>query len=220
MAVIAHPDDAEFTCGGTLGLWAGQGAEIAYVVCSHGDKGWGDPSLPPEELAAVRKGEQRAAADLLGVKEVVFLDHSDGELSRAVEMERELVLCLRRFRPDLVLSFDPWRPYQIHPDHRAVGLASMNAILAAGNPRFFPGQVTEAHQVKTVYLFSTDRPDVWVDITATFERKLEAIDRHQSQVGDQPDIPEQIRRCNLECGEQAGVVYAEGFKELRPFCEI
>nr|HID14922.1 PIG-L family deacetylase [Anaerolineae bacterium] len=141
MAVIAHPDDAEFTCGGTLALWAGQGAEIGYVVCTDGGKGRGDPSLSPEQLAAVRRAEQRAAADLLGVKEVVFLGHPDGELSRAAGLEAELVLHIRRFRPQVVLTFDPWRPYQLHPDHRAVGLAALSAILAAGNSRYFRGQL-------------------------------------------------------------------------------
>jgi LmbE family N-acetylglucosaminyl deacetylase len=219
MVVIAHPDDAEFTCGGTLGLWAGQGAEINYVVCSDGSKGHGDPSLSSEQLADMRKTEQRAAADVLGVRGMAFLDYPDGELDREVRLERELVLWLRRFRPDLVLTFDPWRPYQIHPDHRVVGFASINAILAAGNARRFSDQLTDAHRVETVYLFSTDRPDVWVDITATFERKLAAIDRHRSQVGEHAGIPEQMRACNLDHGQHTGFVYAEAFRMLKPFCE-
>lgn len=222
MAIIAHPDDAEFTCAGTLALWAGQGAEIGYVVCTDGSKGRGDPSLSPEQLAAVRRAEQRAAADLLGVREVVFLGHPDGELSRVAGLETKLALWLRRFRPQVVLTFDPWRPYQLHPDHRAVGLAALNAVLAAGNPRFFPGQLAgevQAHRVETVYLFATEQPDAWVDITATFGRKMAAIDCHRSQVGDRPDITAQVRRCNRDYGQQAGTSYAEAFKVLHPFCE-
>jgi LmbE family N-acetylglucosaminyl deacetylase len=222
MVIIAHPDDAEFTCGGTLALWASQGAEIGYVVCTDGSKGRGDPSLSPEELAAVRRAEQRAAADLLGVKEVVFLGHPDGELSRVVGLEAELALGLRCFRPQVVMTFDPWRPYQLHPDHRAVGLAALNAVLAAGNPRFFsrqPAGEVQAHRVETVYLFATDRPDAWVDITETFEPKMAAIDCHRSQVAERPDIAEQIRRCNRDYGRQAGTTYAEAFKVLHPFCE-
>lgn len=222
MAIIAHPDDAEFTCSGTLALWAGQGAEIGYVVCTDGGKGGGDPSLSPEQLAAVRRAEQRAAADLLGAKEVVFLGHPDGELSQVAGLEAELALHIRRFRPDILLTFDPWQPYQLHPDHRVVGLAALNAVLAAGNPRFFPGQLTEgvqAHRAETVYLFSTDQPDAWVDITETFDRKMAAIDCHSSQVGDRPDIAAQVRRCNRDYGQQAGTTYAEAFKMLHPFCE-
>ena len=222
MAVIAHPDDAEFTCAGTLALWAGQGAEIGYVVCTDGGKGEGDPSLSPEQLAAVRQAEQRAAADLLGVREVVFLSHPDGELAQTPNLEAELALWIRRLRPGVVLTFDPWRPYQLHPDHRAVGLAALNAVLAAGNPRYFPGQLAgevQAHRVETVYLFATDRPDAWVDITETFDRKMAAIDCHRSQVGDRPDIAAQIRRCNRDYGQQAGTIYAEAFKVLHPFCE-
>ena len=176
----------------------------------------------PEQLAAVRRAEQRAAADLLGVKEVVFLGHPDGELSRAAGLEAELVLHIRRFRPQVVLTFDPWRPYQLHPDHRAVGLAALSAILAAGNSRYFRGQPAggvPAHRVETVYLFATDQPDAWVDITETFDRKMAAIDRHRSQVGDRPDIAAQICRCNRDYGRQAGTTYAEAFKVLHPFCE-
>jgi LmbE family N-acetylglucosaminyl deacetylase len=94
--------------------------------------------------------------------------------------------------------------------------------LAAGNPRFFPGQLAgelQAHRVETVYLFATDQPNAWVDITATFERKMAAIDCHRSQVGDRPDIAAQIRRCNRDYGQQAGTTYAEAFKVLHPFCE-
>lgn len=222
MAVIAHPDDAEFTCAGTLALWARQGAEIGYVVCSDGSKGGGDPSLLPEQLAAVRQAEQQAAADLLGVGKVVFLGHPDGELAKAPNLAVELGLWIRHFRPQVVLTFDPWRPYQLHPYHRVVGLAALNAVLAAGNPRYFPGQLTkdvQAHRVETVYLFATDQPDVWVDITETFDRKMAAIDCHRSQVGDRPDIAAQIHHCNRDYGQQAGTSYAEAFKVLHPFCD-
>lgn len=129
--------------------------------------------------------------------------------------QTELVLWLRRFRPEVVLTFDLWRLYQLHPDHRAVGLAALNAILAAGNPRFFPRQPrreVQAYRVETVYLFATDQPDAWVDITETSDRKMAAIDCHLIQVGDRPDIAAQIR-CNRDYGQQAD---AGAHSELRP----
>jgi LmbE family N-acetylglucosaminyl deacetylase len=223
MVVMAHPDDAEFTCGGTLCLWAAQGAQICYVVCSDGSRGMGASSISPKELAILRQDEQRTAADVVGVKEIIFLGYPDGELAGAGDLKKDLTLCLRSFRPEILLTFDPWRRYQIHPDHRAVGFCSLDAVVAAGNPRYFtdqPMQGAETHRVETVYLLATDNPDVFVNITATFQQKLAAITCHHSQLDKSPDSAAQIRDCNRDYGRRAGSTYAEAFKVLHPFCEI
>ena len=120
------------------------------------------------------------------------------------------------------MAWDAWRPYQLHPDHRVAGLIAVDSLLAAGNPRLFPELVTEdlsAHRVEELYLFGTDTPSDWVDISQTFRQKLEAIACHRSQVGDGAVAAAQIEECNRSLGERYGVAYAEGFKVLHPFCE-
>jgi LmbE family N-acetylglucosaminyl deacetylase len=222
LVVFAHPDDAEFTCGGTVARWAAQGAEILYVACTDGEKGSHDPEVRPTELARIRRAEQRSAAESLGVKEVLFLGHPDGELEEARTLKAELTRLIRRFRPRRVLAWDPWRRYELHPDHRAAGRATLDAVLAAGNPHYFPEQRAEglaAHQVLEVYLYGAEEPDTWVDITATLERKLAAIACHRSQVERMSHLMEDIRRCNAEYGRQGGSTYAEAFKVLYPFCD-
>jgi len=237
LAVSAHPDDVEFTSGGSLARWAAEGWRTHLVVCTDGGKGSLDPRVDPQVLAARRREEQRAAAETLGVAEVAFLDHPDGTLAAAPDLVEELGGLIRRFRPQRLLGWDPWRRYQLHPDHRAAGLATLDAVLAAGNPHYFPEQLAEggeAHQVPEVYLFGAEEPDTWVDITETFERKVVAIAAHHSQVARLPDLVEGMRRCNRDYGQQCGRVdadssesgridtrctYAEAFKVLHPFCD-
>ena len=222
LVVIAHPDDAEFTCGGTVAKWAAGDADIRYVVCTDGSKGGDDLEMDDAALRDLREAEQRAAAAVLGVKEVVFLRYQDGELAAAGDLKRDLVAIIRRWHPHRLLAWDAWRPYQLHPDHRAAGLAAVEAVLAAGNPRRFPDLMAEglkAHRVEEVYLFGTDIPDTWVDISETFQRKLQAIASHRSQGGDAVEVKTEIESCNRSLGTQHGVAYTEVFKVLHPFCE-
>lgn len=222
LAVSAHPDDVEFTSGGSIARWASEGWTVYLAVCTDGGKGGHDPAVDPEELAARRREEQFAAAKALGIVEVTFLDHPDGELNRASELVAELTRLIRRFRPQRVLTWDPWRHYELHPDHRAAGLATLDAILAAGNPHYFPEQRAEGlatHQVAEVYLYGVAEPDTRVDITATLERKLAAIACHRSQVERKPGVLEDVRRCNADYGREGGSRYAEAFKVLHPFCD-
>ncbi len=218
LAIGAHPDDVEFTSGGTLARWVAEGWRACLVVCTDGGKGSHDPAVDPAALAARRQEEQRAAARVLGIAEVEFLGHPDGELGRAPGLAAELVRLIRRCRPQRLLAWDPWRRYELHPDHRVAGLAALDAVLPAGNPHYYSDILT-AHQVQEVYLFSAEEPDTWVDITTTFEQKLAAIACHGSQVEKTPHLAEDVRRCNLDYGRQGGVAYAEAFKVLRPFCE-
>ncbi|MDP2659436.1 MAG: PIG-L deacetylase family protein [Dehalococcoidia bacterium] len=222
LVVASHPDDAEFTSGGTLAKWAREGADIRYVVCTDGSKGGDDLEIDDVALRDLRESEQRAATEILGVRDVVFLRYPDGDLASAGDLRRSLVVMIRRWRPDILLTWDAWRPYQLHPDHRATGLAAVEAVLAAGNPRRFRELVAEglpAHRVGEVYLFGTDNPDKRVDISETFERKLKAIACHRSQVSDVRGVAAQMDGCNRSPGEQQRVSYSEGFKVLHPFCE-
>jgi LmbE family N-acetylglucosaminyl deacetylase len=222
LAISAHPDDVEFTSGGSLARWAAEGWAVSLVVCTDGGKGSHDPTIAPADLAAVRQVEQQAAAEILGIAEVIFLGHPDGDLAWVRELAETLSWHIRRWRPDRLVSWDPWKPYQLHPDHRAAGLAVLDAVLAAGNPHYFPHQLAgglSPHQVPEVYLYGAAESDTWVDITATFEQKMAAIEAHRSQVGHLRTLAEQMSHCNREYGEQGGVTYAEAFKVLRPFCD-
>ncbi len=211
LAVGAHPDDVEFTSGGSLTRWAAEGWLTYLVVCTDGSKGSQDPQDEPEALARVRRAEQEAAAQALGIAEVIWLAHPDGELARAPNLVEEL-------------AWDAWRPYELHPDHRAAGLAAVDAALAVSNPHFYPQQLQAApglqpHRVAEVYLFGTDQRDTWVDITATFERKMAAIACHASQVVGLRDLALKMSYCNQGYAQGHGYTYAEVFKVLHPFCD-
>jgi LmbE family N-acetylglucosaminyl deacetylase len=222
LAISAHPDDAEFTSGGSLARWAAEGWHVHLVVCTNGGKGSQDPTLQLAELAQVRCREQQAAAATLGMAQVIWLDYPDGELSGASDLVERLTKIIRQLRPDRLLAWDAWKPYQLHPDHRRAGLAAVDAILAAGNPHFYPEQLQEGlspHRIEEVYLSGTDAPDEWVDITATFERKMRAIECHASQITSLRDMALQMSQCNRGYGAERGYTYAEAFKVLHPFCD-
>jgi LmbE family N-acetylglucosaminyl deacetylase len=216
MVIMAHPDDAEFICAGTVAKYIEDGYRVQYVLATSGNKGSDDPHITPADLAAIREAEQEAAARVLGVEEVTFLRHNDGELEVTLAFRKELALVLRRGRPDVVFTFDPWMHYQIHPDHRAVGQTALDAIAAARDHLYYPEQLTEGlreHRVHQVYLFATEHPNYWVDITGTIEKKIAALLCHKSQIG-QRDIATLIKERARAVGAEHGYPYAEAFKHL------
>jgi LmbE family N-acetylglucosaminyl deacetylase len=218
MVIGAHPDDPEFGCAGTVAKWAQHGKEITYVLLTSGDKGSHNPEMSPGEVASIREKEQEEAAKELGVKAVVFLHHPDGILVNNLDLRREVCEVIRRHRPHVVLAIDPWRPYQLHPDHRAAGQAALDAIYAAREYFIFPEQLVggiEPWRVDEVYLYWTDNPDYWEDITSSIDRRMAALRRHQSQVGGRFDqVEERIRNWTKVLGEKPGYAYAEAFKKL------
>jgi LmbE family N-acetylglucosaminyl deacetylase len=219
MVIAAHPDDPEFGCAGTIVKWAQAGRTITYVLLTSGDKGSHDPDLRPGRLAALREEEQRAAAQELGVEQVIFLRYPDGLLENTLELRRRLSSIIRQYRPHIVLTIDPWRPYQLHPDHRAAGQAALDAIYAAREWYVFPEQLVgevEPWRVKEVYLFWTNSADYWEDISQCIETRFSALARHASQVGLNMDkLTERIRNRTREAGKEAGYEYAEGFKRFQ-----
>jgi len=219
MVIAAHPDDPEFGCAGTVVKWAGAGKLITYVLLTSGDKGSHDPDLRPGRLAALREGEQRAAAADLGVRQVIFLRHPDGILENTLELRRQLAALIREHRPHIVLTIDPWRHYQLHPDHRAAGQAALDAVYAAREWYIFPEQLVEGidpWRVREVYLFWTDNADYWEDITPCLETRIAALMRHASQVGlDQGKLAERIRQRAREAGDGPGYAAAEAFKRFQ-----
>ncbi len=219
MVIAAHPDDPEFGCAATVAKWAQAGRQITYVLLTSGDKGNRDPNLRPAQVATRREEEQRAAAQELGVQEVIFLRHPDGLLENTLALRRELCGLIRQHRPHIILTIDPWRHYQLHPDHRAAGQAALDAIYAAREWYLFPEQLvngTEPWRVQEVYLFWTENADYWEDVSCCLEQRIAALARHTSQVGHRMEkLAERIRKAAREAGEQSGYEYAEAFKRIK-----
>lgn len=219
MVIAAHPDDPEFGCGATIAKLAEQGKEITYVLLTSGDKGSHDPGVRPGQLAALREREQRAAAAALGVKDVIYLRYADGILENTLALRGQLASLLRRHKPHIVFAIDPWRHYQLHPDHRAAGFAALDAIFAAREWNIFAEQLIEDEdpwRVKQVYLFWSDNADHWEDVSDTIGRRIEALACHVSQVGsDTAKLDERIRERAVKAGEKPGYAYAEEFKLIK-----
>jgi len=222
---MAHPDDPDFSCAGTCARWAADGHHITYVIITNGDKGSDDRELPGAQLAKIRETEQRAAADILGVKDVVFMRQPDGILVPNLELRREIVRMIRRLKPDILICQDPmtWfvgREYINHPDHRASGQVVLEALFPASrNHRMFPELLEEGlepHRVEEVYVATSKESDTFIDITAFMDIKIQALRAHVSQMGDwDPDEP--VRNWNREDGKRAEppVEYAEDFRYFK-----
>lgn len=202
MVIMAHPDDPEFFSGGTVALWCANGAEMTYLILTNGNKGSDDPTMTPEKLAAIRKQEQQAAADVLGVKQVIFFEEPDGELQSTLELRKRIAAEIRRHKPDAVITQDPSRyfyanTYINHSDHRAAGEVATAAVFPAARNRMYHPELLvdglEPHTVKEVYLAGALLPDRWIDITEVFEKKLAAIRCHASQIREPETLEERIR---------------------------
>ncbi len=221
LAIYAHPDDPDVSCGGTLAAWAKAGCEVRVVLCTDGGKGSPDPDADLRMLVEQRTAEAAEAASLLGVSGQELLNYQDGELTDDPEFRLALVAAIRRFRPDVVLCPDPTavffgHEYFNHRDHRVTGLAALDAVSpAAALPHYFPA-AGPAHQVATVLLSGTLEPDLWVDISSTVDVKGEAVGCHRSQFPDGVEwAATAVRLGAQDAGAQAGVAFAEGFRSLR-----
>ncbi|MCX7855759.1 MAG: PIG-L family deacetylase [Anaerolineae bacterium] len=222
LVILAHPDDPEFFCGGTVGRWVREGREVIYVLATHGERGSDDPTVPTEQLARIREEEQRAAARVLGVREVIFLDYPDGSLVPTLELRRDLTRQIRRWKPDVVVTCDPTVRYRSgylnHPDHRAIGDAALDAVFPdARNPRQFPELVAEGlepHRVREVYIAGAAEPDTEIDITDTLALKLEALRQHRSQIADPDGLEARLREWYRKEGPDGTVRYVERFRRV------
>jgi len=227
LAIGAHPDDIEFGCGGTLARWTAAGCHVTMVVVTDGSKGTWDPTVDPAELAAKRTREQSAAAAALGAADVVQLDYVDGELEYSMELRRRICEQIRLAQPDVLLSHDPWKRYQVHPDHRATGLGAVDGMVAARDPLFFSDLGIDPHRPKAMLLWTADEPDHWEPIESTFATKIEALLCHSSQgettMGDaqasleaQNAFEERIRTWAASNAASTDYELAEAFKRLTP----
>lgn len=182
LSISAHPDDTEFGCGATLAKWAAAGCEVSLLVCTDGSKGTWDPNVDVARLIALRHDEQREAARRLGATgEVVFLDVTDGELEPDLVTRGIVASWIRRLRPDVVLGHDPWKRYRLHPDHRNAGLLTIEAVVAARDPHFFPEQHLAPHRPSELLLFEADEANHLEDVTGHLGAKIAALEAHESQ---------------------------------------
>lgn len=221
MAIVAHPDDIEFSCAGTLARWARAGARISYVLCTSGDVGIDAEGMTRQRAIEIREAEQREAARLAGASEVIFLREPDGMLVATLELRKRLVREIRRFRPEVVITGDPtivWAgsDYINHPDHRAAATAALDAVFpAAGQPNLFEEIALEgfkAHKPRKVYVNTWGNDaEVFVNIEETIEIKIAALRAHASQMKDW-DPAESIRNWAAERAKGKEMAYAEGFR--------
>lgn len=220
LIVTPHPDDAEGGAGGTIARWSKEGMKIVLVVCTNGDKGSSDRQMTPVLLAKTREKEQRDAARVLGISTVVFLGFPDQGLEDDEVFREKLVRQIRIHKPDVVVTNDPNRPYILHRDHKITGRVTLDAVFPyARDHMAFPHHLEEGlepHKVKEVYLFRSDNPDTYIDITATFETKMDALYCHASQMtGLRKNGDEGARRQAAKLGGKIGVALAESFLKIQ-----
>jgi LmbE family N-acetylglucosaminyl deacetylase len=223
LVVISHPDDGEFTAGPTIAHLTAAGIRVDYVVTTDGAKGTEDPTVTPEQLAATRMAEQRAAADILGVRDIVHLGYPDGYLTPSLDLRRDITRQIRRFRPDLVITLNPQRrldhnPFIGHPDHLATGEATLAAVYPAARDHLnFPELWTEEHlepwKVRQVLLTGVEEPNLWIDVGDTFDVGMAAILAHVSQV-EPGEVDERMRERARLLGEPQGIGLAQAFLSI------
>lgn len=203
LAIAAHPDDADFGCAGTAHLWSQQGWEFYYLVCTDGSKGSNDPSLTPDRLVPMRRREQRAAAEVLGVKDVLFLDgYVDGELTYSRQLLGDVVRVIRQVRPYAVFTHEPSQIFHRnvfvnHSDHRTAGLIAVDAVYPSARDRWnFPEQLDEGlepHNVRELFIWGSDEPNFAVDISDVVDTKIQALLQHHSQFGEGEEFLKFVR---------------------------
>lgn len=220
LVVGAHPDDAELYAGGTIARWIAGGCYVAFLVLTDGRLGSHDPTIDPSEVAATRNAEARSAAAFLGVSEIIFGGFADGGLRQSLEPATELVAAtIREVRPDVLLGHDPWRLYELHPDHRAAGFATCDGLVAAREHHAIPSlrqRGLSPHRPRELWLMGTTQPDTFVEVTETMPVKLDALALHKSQFAHLDDWAEGVERWNAEIGAERGYRRAEAFHRIAP----
>ncbi|MGW8144610.1 MAG: PIG-L deacetylase family protein [Anaerolineales bacterium] len=224
LVVLAHPDDPEFFCGGTIARWIEAGHLVSYCLLTCGDKGTGNRELTPEELCVIRQNEQRSAAGVLGVDSVIFLNHPDGYLVPDLGLRKEITRVIRQKKPDVLVTCDPTNlyirdSYINHPDHRAAGQATLDAVFPAARDHLnfvelWRDEKLEPHIVREVWISLPLEANVSVDITEYFELKLRALNQHASQIGDPLQLEDRMRSRHTPDSNLDEPRYEEHFRRL------
>ena len=220
MVVTPHPDDAEYGVAGTVARWTKEGRSVVYVVCTNGDKGTSDPLIESENLVAIREAEQRAAGEILGVREVLFLRHSDQQLEDTPEFRKQIVRLIRLYRPQIVVTADPYRRYVWHRDHRIAGQVTLDAVFPCARDRLaypdFLEQNLQPHKVKEMLFWASEDLNYRSDITDTFDLKLAALRSHESQLREHgvEKVEDWVRKRCQELAEGEDFELAEAFHQV------
>ena len=226
LIVTAHPDDLDFGCSGSIALWVKKGIEVSYVICTNGDQGGEDPSVPREEMPKIRQKEQRDAGAVVGVSRITFLGYRDGWLEPTIQLRKEIVRQIRIHKPDRLVIQSPernWdRLFSSHPDHMAAGEAAIQAVYRDARNAFafedlLKEEGLEPHRVKEVWVMAAKDPNHVVDITETIDLKIKALHAHVSQTAHNPKMEEMIRSWgerNAEVMELGAGKYAEIFRVI------
>jgi LmbE family N-acetylglucosaminyl deacetylase len=218
--VVAHPDDAEFLCGGSIAKLCAEGWEVNYILTTSGDMGTRDDKMSRPAMAAIREKEQVEAATVLGVKEVVFLRYPDGFYEDTAESRGKIVREVRRLKPDLVITWDPYRTSFTHRDHRLTGQSTMDALYPlARNPLGYPEHLLEGlevHRVNEVWLAGSPDPDHYVDVTDQFDIRIKALRKHKSQIGGAPiaGLRKRLRDRLKEVAKEQEFELGEAFRRI------
>lgn len=219
MWVVAHPDDAEFSSAGTIAKFSKEGKRTIIIQVTSGQRGTADRSFTSETLAETRIAEETEAVKRLGASELVFLHEPDGHLVPDLALREKITKQIRLFKPDVIVTHDPFRPYALHPDHRAVGLATHDAVYpTARDHLYFPEHLAagiEPHKTAEIWYFGSDAPDIHIDITDTFDDKIHALKAHKSQVGDGEGMAERLRGFSTELAKDQPFELAEAFKVIK-----
>ena len=222
MVVVAHADDAEWGCAGTVAQWCNNGWEVVYVLCTDGSKGTDDARLTSEELVSIRKKEQLDAGQVLGLHNVVFLDYEDSMLEPTLDLRRDIVRQIRFYKPDILICLSPLRrldgsSYFGHPDHLASGEAALSAVFPSSRDRLtYPELLEEGlepHKVSEVWIMGHDDDDKFVDVTDYIDVAVSALKSHSSQTTGE-DVGQQLIDWRSRTGEKVGFAYAESFKRF------
>jgi LmbE family N-acetylglucosaminyl deacetylase len=223
LVVVAHPDDAEAFCGGTIARLTRAGNAVTLVVCTNGDRGSHDHHVRPSELVSVRRQEEEEACRILGLETTIWLGYRDGELSHMTDLRERLIRVIRQIQPDILLTFDPWKHYEFHADHRTVGFTASEARMLSDLPWICPEFTLEGlapwHTLE-MYLFAPEQPNYWVDISDTLEDKINSRLAHHSQndfikcENDRQSFAGQLKGWAREAGASQGLEYAEAFHKV------
>jgi len=220
LVLSAHPDDAEFGAAGTVARWTDEGQKIVYVICTNGDKGTSDRTLAPDQLLKIRKKEQQAAAEVLGVQEVVFLDFPDQGLEDTPALRKQIVRLIRTYQPGVLVTSDPYRQYLWHRDHRIIGQVAMDAVFPYARDHLaYPDMLAkglEPHKVAEILFWGAEDINYRSDITDTFDRKIDALRCHKSQMREfkSSDPVDWLKDRCREMAQGEAFELAEGFHRV------
>ena len=224
LVILAHPDDPDFFCGATIARWIAAGHHVSYCLLTCGDKGAQDFDINTEELCKLRKAEQTAAANILGIHKVTFLGYLDGYLQPDLKLRCDITRVIRQERPDIIVTCDPTALYiqdiRInHPDHRAAGQAVLDAVFpASGNPLYFiellREEGLEPHSVREVWISLTQNPNLILDVTEFWDTKIQALKQHASQIGDIARMEARMRSRHTQDSTLENPRYEERFRRI------